>query len=214
MRALTVSEFVRYCTLEGRVVVLDLRVGSYLVFDAVASKMWNVMLAPGDESERVERLAADFDISADRVREDLAAFVRNCAQRNLIRDPASGISESAERLSSNGARTRPPTIFHAWLCLYTTRRTLARRGFSWAYQRIYDLPKPTGDPDGVRLRARSGRLAGRRISSPLETRGLTACRARLRFTGFFAPSQSGSNIASACAASRSEPMRGSRSPAQ
>jgi hypothetical protein len=88
------------------------------------------------------------------VREDLAAFVRNCVERNLIRDPAaSGISESAERLSSNVARTRSPTVFHAWLCLYTTRRTLARRGFSWAYQRIYDLPKPTGDPNDVRLRA-------------------------------------------------------------
>jgi hypothetical protein len=154
MRSLTVSEFVRHCTLDGRVVVLDLRVGTYLVFDAVASTMWNIMLTSVDESDRVERLAADFDVSSDRVRKDLAAFARSCAERNLVSDPAASVvSESAERVSGTNARARPPTIFHAWQCLYTTRRTLARRGFSCAYQRIYDLPKAAGDPDGVRLRA-------------------------------------------------------------
>ncbi len=36
------ASYVRYRTIEGRVVVLDLRAGSYLVLDEVASKMWNL----------------------------------------------------------------------------------------------------------------------------------------------------------------------------
>jgi hypothetical protein len=53
------SVSIRLCTLGGLVVLLDLRVGRYLIFDAVASYMWNLLVSEADHEQRLDSLAWD-----------------------------------------------------------------------------------------------------------------------------------------------------------
>ncbi len=122
------SDFIRYCTVDGRVVILDLRIGEYVTLDAIASEMWNLVLLHSDCHRCVEELAARFSVTKSQCGGDLAAFLVSCRERGMLRVGAIDSPVTKTPLSY-----RPPVFLTAWRCLFETRRQLARRGFPAVY---------------------------------------------------------------------------------
>jgi hypothetical protein len=123
-------------------VLLDLRVGKYLVFDAIASDMWNLVLSVPDHATCVDRLIGQFGITRSRCEHDLDEFIEGCTKRGLLRVGAA----DAPRNTAVWVRYNSPSALNAWKCLYTTRRSLAHSGFSSTYdlhRRMAKIETPT-----------------------------------------------------------------------
>jgi Transglutaminase-like superfamily/Coenzyme PQQ synthesis protein D (PqqD) len=123
------AHFIRQCTLEGLVVVLDLRVSQYLIFDEVASCMWTVLLSIPDRSQRVDEIVSRFNVPRSKCEHDMDEFLKSCEKRGLLCQGAAELPKAA------GCRVpyRSPNVLNAWKSLYATRRSLAISGFSETY---------------------------------------------------------------------------------
>lgn len=120
-----VSNFIRHCTVDDRVVVLDLRVGQYLSFDEVASYMWNTLLSVPDHILRIDYITNHFDITRSQCEHDLNSFIENCKERELL-----VIGKDQTPINPPvSVRYNSPNTLNAWKCLYLTRRFLARSDF-------------------------------------------------------------------------------------
>ncbi|MFQ5678753.1 MAG: PqqD family peptide modification chaperone [Gemmatimonadota bacterium] len=70
--------------LGGEVVVLELGAGKYFGLDDVAARVWSLLQSPITVGELESALLAEYDVDARRCAEDLDAFLRELADRNLV----------------------------------------------------------------------------------------------------------------------------------
>lgn len=69
---------------DGKAVILQMRSGRYLGLDEVGTRMWT-LLADGKSSQAVAgRLAEEYNVEEERVRQDLAAFIGRCCERGIL----------------------------------------------------------------------------------------------------------------------------------
>lgn len=122
------SRWIRYRTIEGGVVILDVRRGDYVLFDPVASQMWNAIVRVADDEPNIGDLASRFGISASRCEEDLKEFILNCERRKFLRSADDPIVPSPQPV-----RYRAPNVLNAWKSLRTTRHNLDQAGFGAVY---------------------------------------------------------------------------------
>jgi hypothetical protein len=147
---------VRFRALDGLVVLLDLRAGTYVVLDRVATAMWEALTSHGDDERRLAGLAERFDAPPDVLRTDLDAFARDCVERGFLAPdpPASAPEPAARRRAARGA-----LALRAWLSLLVTSRSIARRGFSETYRRYARLPVARAGGEDVEALASRARQA-------------------------------------------------------
>ncbi len=138
---------VRSRIVDGLAVILDLRLGNYVILDKVATAMWRVLLtaAPAD---RVPILERTFAVPPPQLAADLEAFAKQCIERGFLAElPA----PSREGLSEQRILHRP-TALRAWWSLLATTQALWSQGFPSVYRRCSRLAKPVaddGDPDDL-----------------------------------------------------------------
>ncbi len=70
--------------LGGEGVLLHLATGRYYGLDEVGTRTWDLLMATGRLAEVFRTLAAEYDVSADRLRQDLLAFVDQLCDRGLV----------------------------------------------------------------------------------------------------------------------------------
>lgn len=70
--------------LQGEAVILNLNDECYVGLDEIATRMWNVMRDAPSLEAAYEQLLGLYEVDADRLRADLAAFVESLARRELI----------------------------------------------------------------------------------------------------------------------------------
>ena len=150
------TSHVRGRTVDGRVVLLDLRDGAYVVLDEVATAMWHVLTALAEPERQRAELARRFDAPAERLDTDLAAFATQCRDRGFLgtHPPAAAPAVAPHRAGCGVLELR------AWAALLATTRALARRGFADTYRRYACLPRPRPAAD-PRLAARALRAFSR-----------------------------------------------------
>ena len=122
------SRWIRYRTIAGGVVILDIRRGDYVLFDPVASQMWDAIVRAADDEPDIGDLAGRFGIPASQCEEDLKEFILNCERRGFFRSADDPIAPSPQPV-----RYRAPTLWNAWKSLRTTRRKFDRAGFGAVY---------------------------------------------------------------------------------
>ena len=139
---------IRYCWLEDRVIILDLRSESYFSLDPTASVMLQQLTGPQRRDERRQSLphcgAAGSTASAD-LEDDLASFARRCLTEGFLTEtpapPSPGIEAATGRLPG-----RRWLILRAWWNLWRVTRALAKNGFAHTYYRALHLPKLQATP--------------------------------------------------------------------
>lgn len=74
--------------LEGESVILDLASGTYYGLNEVGTRIWTLMAAGRDEDAIAGALHAEFDVTLEGARADLAALASELLSRGLIRERA------------------------------------------------------------------------------------------------------------------------------
>jgi hypothetical protein len=83
-RRVEIAPHVRYVRVEGDYVLMDLRQGVYLGFDAVASRIWQSLLEHGDVKRAAEDLCSDYEVEPDRAMADIEAWVVEWERKGLV----------------------------------------------------------------------------------------------------------------------------------
>jgi hypothetical protein len=146
------SANIRSRIVDGLAVILDIRSGSYIVLDKVATTMWRALMrVPADE--RVETLCAKFDAPAERVANDLKAFTADCLDRGLVSVTPPVMPRPVERAGV----PRSPTAWLAWRMLLATTFALRFSTFQSVYLRYAALARrdPPLDANLILHRAES-----------------------------------------------------------
>jgi len=144
-RAVAVEVFhktgqVRSRIVDGLAVILDLRLGDYVILDKVATAMWRVLLT-ADPPDRVPLLERQFAVPAEQLAADLEAFLKQCVERGFLTErPAPLVERRTLRRVRRGAAAQ-----RAWWSLLATTRALAMQGFSSTYRRYAGFAKPVAD---------------------------------------------------------------------
>ena len=68
----------------GEGVLLDLTSGLYFGLDATSTRLWQLIQQHGRLTPVIDDMLAEFEVDAARLHEDVAAFVRELARRNLV----------------------------------------------------------------------------------------------------------------------------------
>ncbi len=82
--AVKVAGHVDYNRVEGEVVLLDLKRGGYYGLDAVASLIWEALVADGRIDSAIDRLRAEYEVSLDRAQRDVQELVERWHGLGLI----------------------------------------------------------------------------------------------------------------------------------
>jgi hypothetical protein len=126
---------IRHAVVDGSVVILDLRRGTYRLLDRVASAMWSAFTGGDamDDDAVVRSLLERFAVEPDRLRHDVAAFRATCvADGLLVAAHADDFSQSAAPRGASRRIVFPALA--AWNHLAGTALLLRRRGFAAAYR--------------------------------------------------------------------------------
>ena len=73
------------CELAGESVILDMASGRYFALDPVGTRIWSLLQAAPCTSDSIcERLMAEYDVSAEDCRRDVAALLSRMAESGLV----------------------------------------------------------------------------------------------------------------------------------
>jgi hypothetical protein len=82
---ITVPESVLFRDLDGEAVLLETGSGRYFGLNEVGTRMWNLIQLHGETAAVCRALLAEYDVPADRLRDDFERFVETLAARGLLR---------------------------------------------------------------------------------------------------------------------------------
>jgi hypothetical protein len=80
-----IPEGVMMRELQGEAVLLNLDSESYYGLDEVGTRMWSALTTHATAGAAFEALLAEYDVSPEELRVDLAGFVEELASAGLIR---------------------------------------------------------------------------------------------------------------------------------
>jgi hypothetical protein len=131
-----VNPVIRHAEVEGRRVLLDLRVGTYSVLDDVATTMWSALVGERGWGAARQELIGRYAVDGARLDGDYAAFRVRCAEDGLIGAPA---AVAGAPPTAGKARGAVSGSLRAVRVLYETRYRLLRHGFAETYRRYAAL---------------------------------------------------------------------------
>lgn len=78
------SDAVMGAELEDGLMLLNVEAGRYHSLDPVASRIWEMLAEPTDEDRLVTRLLAEFDVTPEKCRDEVRAFLAQLRARGLL----------------------------------------------------------------------------------------------------------------------------------
>ena len=75
---------------DGRVVILSLRAGSYFDFNGVATEIWGMLAEPCRVGEIFHSLSERHDVDAETLARDVTPFLQTLVTQRLVRVIGSG----------------------------------------------------------------------------------------------------------------------------
>ena len=82
---IAISSQATSCQVGGETVILDVGSGQYFALDPIGSAIWNHLQLPCSLEVLCERLLAEYDVSADQCKSQVAALVEELARHGLVR---------------------------------------------------------------------------------------------------------------------------------
>lgn len=79
-----IGEEVLFREIDGEAVILHQETGKYYGLDEVATRMWTLLLRYGQVEPVYRELLQEYEVDAERLRQDLLRFVDELASRHLI----------------------------------------------------------------------------------------------------------------------------------
>ncbi len=85
MIRVAIPETVLFRDLDGEAVLLATESGKYFGLNEVGTRMWSLLRLHGNVEAVCDSLLAEYDVSEEHLREDIARFVDTLADRGLIK---------------------------------------------------------------------------------------------------------------------------------
>jgi hypothetical protein len=76
-------EDVVYREINGEIVAMSLASGEYVAFDAIGSRIWQLIEECGSVTEIKSRLLAEYDLGDERCQTELDAFLQSLRDKQL-----------------------------------------------------------------------------------------------------------------------------------
>jgi hypothetical protein len=89
-RSLAINESVACAVLDNEIVLLNVETGIYFGLDAVAARIWALLTEGADEERVCDRLLAEYEVDAHKLRTDVSDFIEILAAKGLIRTEFTG----------------------------------------------------------------------------------------------------------------------------
>lgn len=83
---ISIPEATLHQELNGETVLLSLETGVYHTLDRVGTRMWNLLAEHRDPEVVLRLLHREYDVSAERLREDLDRFLAELKALRLVRE--------------------------------------------------------------------------------------------------------------------------------
>jgi hypothetical protein len=75
--------------LDGEAVILNLKTGKYFGLDELGTRMWSLLTRYGQVEPAYRELLDEYDVTPEKLRDDLLAFIDNLASHDLLQcDPS------------------------------------------------------------------------------------------------------------------------------
>jgi hypothetical protein len=128
------SSAIRHALIDGLVVILNLKDGSYYILDDIASIFWQSCIENTCQEAALSCIADSFEAERARLKADFDLFIRSCTDKGFIL----ATKCSTDMAPSRSVRVRLP-IWHAWWCMMCSAMSLRWRGFGRTYSRYAGL---------------------------------------------------------------------------
>jgi hypothetical protein len=79
-----IAPHVEHTLVEGTTVLMDLKQGSYLGLDPVATRIWRSLAEHGDPQRAAAELCQDYEVESARALADVERWVAELAARGLV----------------------------------------------------------------------------------------------------------------------------------
>lgn len=79
------SELVEWRLVDGEVIALDLRTSRYLGLNPTAALIWQALAEGATESALIDQVVEAFNVTRETAGTDVAAFLADLAERELLR---------------------------------------------------------------------------------------------------------------------------------
>ena len=80
-----VPKHVLVCSLEREIVLLNLEVECYFGLDEIGTRMWQALTAAESIDDAYAILSTEFDVDAERLRQDLSELLGKLSEKALLR---------------------------------------------------------------------------------------------------------------------------------
>ena len=70
--------------MNGSAVMMDIMPGKYYTLGEVGGRIWELLEEPMTVAALVQKLTAEYDVSAERCRADILPFLRKLLERGLL----------------------------------------------------------------------------------------------------------------------------------
>lgn len=81
---LKLSDHVHHVRMDDQVIVADMRSGHYLGLDGVGARVWDLVCEGATLGAIMERLSAEYEVSADVLDRDIGELMKELVARRLI----------------------------------------------------------------------------------------------------------------------------------
>ncbi len=72
--------------MNGSAVMMDIMTGKYYNLGSVGGRIWELLEEPATVAQLVQKLTAEYDVSAEQCRADIAPFLQTLLERGLIEE--------------------------------------------------------------------------------------------------------------------------------
>lgn len=90
MPKVEIPAHVHHVVTDDTVVLMNTRSGNYHGLDEVGTRFWELLVEHGDTDPAIAELLEQFDVSEERLRADMSAFLEDCAEQGLLRIAGEG----------------------------------------------------------------------------------------------------------------------------
>jgi Coenzyme PQQ synthesis protein D (PqqD) len=81
---ISVGQNVHFQEVDGEAVLLNLESGKYFSLDRVGTRMWQLLAEHGQVESALRLLLQEYDVTEDRLQQDLIALIDRLASHGLV----------------------------------------------------------------------------------------------------------------------------------
>lgn len=144
------SEAIVFTDIDETIVMMDVDEGHYYELDRVGARVWRLVESAPRVAELCEALAAEYEVTAERCREDVEAFLDELNRLRVVQVRQSARIEGQEDLNKRAPSAAvPPRVSGEEGSAGTTTRNLSGGKATWTAPtiRVMSVVKRTASGD-------------------------------------------------------------------